>query len=92
MTTVEAEKIGVEDGILRINEYETEEQDVVSFFENLQEQGKNLEEMLEDVLKLGVIVSKSGTVKAGFATLSNSIAFVSLSISFSNSVALCTSK
>ena len=62
MTTVEAEKISVEDGILRINEYETEEQDVVSFFENLQEQGKDLEEMLEDVLKLGVIVSKSGQV------------------------------
>ena len=35
MTTVEAKKISVEDGILRINEYETEEQDVVSFFENL---------------------------------------------------------
>ena len=62
MTTVEAKKISVEDGILRINEYETEEQDVVSFFENLQEQGKDLEEMLEDVLKLGVIVSKSSQV------------------------------
>ena len=46
MTTVEAKKISVEDGILRINEYETGEQDVVSFFENLQEQGKDLEEML----------------------------------------------
>ena len=62
MTTVEEKKISVEDETLRINEYETKEQDVVSFFENLQEQGKDLEEMLEDVLKLGVIVSKSGQV------------------------------
>ena len=62
MATVESEKISVEDGILRINEYETEEQDVVSFFENLQDQGKDLEEWLEDILKLGVIVSKSSQV------------------------------
>ena len=62
MTTIEAEKVIVEDETLRINEYETEEQDVVSFFENLQEQGKDLEEWLENILKLGVIASKSSQV------------------------------
>ena len=62
MTTVEEKKISVENETLRINEYETEEQDVVNFFENLQDQGKDLEEWLEDILKLGVIVSKSSQV------------------------------
>ena len=62
MTAGIEKKINVENETLRINEYETAEQDIVSFFENLQDQGKDLEEWLEDILKLGVIVSKSSQV------------------------------
>ena len=61
MTTNEDEKVFVKDETLTIRDYETEEEDIVNYFENL-EKGIDLEEALEKVLKLGVIASKSSQV------------------------------
>ena len=46
MTTDEDEKVFVEEETLAIRDYETEEEDIVSYFENL-EKGTDLEEALE---------------------------------------------
>jgi len=72
MATNEDEKVFVEDEILAIRDYETEEEDIVSYFENL-EKGTDLEEALEKVLKLGVIASKSSQVGSQVDYIQNKI-------------------
>ena len=54
--------IEVEDDIVRINDYETEDVDVVKYFEELDNQQKNLEDELGSLLKLGVVAAKAGSV------------------------------
>ena len=71
MTTDRNENIFVEDEKLTIKDYETEEEDIVSYFENL-EKG-TLEEALEKVLKLGVIASKSSQVGSQVDYIQNKI-------------------
>ena len=71
MATNEDEKVFVEDEKLTIKDYETEEEDIVSYFENL-EKG-TLEEALEKVLKLGVIASKSSQVGSTIDYIQNKI-------------------
>ncbi len=71
MTTDEDKKVFVKDEKLTIKDYETEEEDIVSYFENL-EKG-TLEEALEKVLKLGVIASKSSQVGSTIDYIQNKI-------------------
>ena len=71
MATDEDKKVFVEDEKLTIKDYETEEEDIVSYFENL-EKG-TLEEALEKVLKLGVIASKSSQVGSTIDYIQNKI-------------------
>ena len=68
----EDEKVFVKDETLTIRDYETEEEDIVSYFENL-EKGTDLEEALEKVLKLGVIASKSSQVGSQVDYIQNKI-------------------
>ena len=72
MATDEDKKVFVEDEKLTIKDYETEEEDIVSYFENLEE-GTDLEEALEKVLKLGVIASKSSQVGSQVDYIQNKI-------------------
>jgi len=72
MATNEDEKVFVKDETLTIRDYETEEEDIVSYFENL-EKGTDLEEALEKVLKLGVIASKSSQVGSQVDYIQNKI-------------------
>ena len=72
MTTDEDEKVFVEDETLTIKDYETEEEDIVSYFQNL-EKGTNLDEALEKVLKLGVIAAKSSQVGSQVDYIQNKI-------------------
>jgi len=55
----EVEKIGISDKKLQIENITIDDQDVVNYFENLQDQGKDLNENLENIIKLGVIAAKS---------------------------------
>jgi hypothetical protein len=66
------ENIFVKDETLTIRDYETEEEDIVNYFENL-EKGIDLEEALEKVLKLGVIASKSSQVGSQVDYIQNKI-------------------
>ena len=72
MATDGDKKVFVEDEKLTIKDYETEEEDIVSYFENL-EKGTDLEEALEKVLKLGVIASKSSQVGSQVDYIQNKI-------------------
>ena len=72
MATDEDEKVFVKDEKLTIRDYETEEEDIVSYFENL-EKGTDLEEALEKVLKIGVIASKSSQVGSQVDYIQNKI-------------------
>ena len=68
----EDENVFVKDETLTIRDYETEEEDIVSYFQNLEE-GTDLEEALEKVLKLGVIASKSSQVGSQVDYIQNKI-------------------
>jgi len=67
----EDEKVFVKDETLTIRDYETEEEDIVSYFENLEK--VTPEEALENVLKLGVIASKSSQVGSQIDYIQNKI-------------------
>ena len=68
----EDENVFVKDETLTIRDYETEEEDIVSYFENLEKE-TDLEEALEKVLKLGVIASKSSQVGSQVDYIQNKI-------------------
>jgi hypothetical protein len=72
MATDEDEKVFVKDETLTIRDYETEKEDIVSYFQNL-EKGTDLEEALEKVLKLGVIASKSSQLGSQLDYIQNKI-------------------
>ena len=72
MAADEDEKVFVKDETLTIRDYETEEEDIVSYFQNLEE-GTDLEEALEKVLKIGVIASKSSQVGSQVDYIQNKI-------------------
>ena len=72
MAADEDKKVFVKDETLTIRDYETEEEDIVSYFENL-EKGTDLEEALEKVLKIGVIASKSSQVGSQVDYIQNKI-------------------
>jgi hypothetical protein len=55
-------KITISEDKLQIQNYVIDDQDVVNYFENLQSQGKDLHENLENIIKLGVIAVKSAHV------------------------------
>ena len=56
------QNISVSDDVLNIENYFTDDQDVVNYFENAQNGGRPLDEILENILKLGVIAAKSAHV------------------------------
>jgi hypothetical protein len=56
------QEITVSDDELQIQHCIIDDQDVVNYFENLQTQGKDLYENLENIIKLGVIAAKSAHV------------------------------
>ena len=56
------EQISVSEDILTIENCVIDDPDVVTYFENVQNQNKDLHEILENILKLGVIGSKSAQV------------------------------
>jgi len=56
------QNISVSDDVLNIANYSTNEQDVVNYFENAQNEERPLNEILENILKLGVIAAKSAQV------------------------------
>ena len=59
---VEEQKVILNDNELQIQNCTINDQDVINYFENLQSQGKDLYENLENVIKLGVIAVKSAHV------------------------------
>jgi len=59
---MEDQNISVSEDTLTIENYVIDDQDIVTYFENAQNQNKNLDEILENILKLGVIASKSAQV------------------------------
>ena len=56
------EKISVDSDKVTINDYEITDEDVVKHFDSLKEQGKNLDDELDKLLKLGAIAAKATTV------------------------------
>ncbi len=56
------QNISVSDDVLNIANYSTNEQDIVNYFENAQNEERPLDEILENILKLGVIAVKSAQV------------------------------
>ena len=59
---VDEQKVILNDNELQIQNCIINDQDVINYFENLQSQGKDLYENLENVIKLGVIAVKSAHV------------------------------
>ena len=59
---MEDQNISVSEDTLTIENCVIDDQDVVTYFENAQNQNKDLDEILENILKLGVIASKSAQV------------------------------
>jgi len=59
---VEEQKVILNDNELQIQNCTINDQDIINYFENLQSQGKDLYENLENVIKLGVIAVKSAHV------------------------------
>ena len=47
---------------LEIQDFTSDDQDLVNYFENAQNEGKPLDEILENILKLGIIAAKSAQV------------------------------
>jgi len=60
--TKDEQKITISEDELQIQNCIINDQDVINYFENLQSQGKDLYENLENVIKLGVIAVKSAHV------------------------------
>ena len=60
--TNDEQKISISEEQLQIQDCMIEDQDIVNYFENLQNQGKDLYENLENIIKLGVIAVKSAHV------------------------------
>tara|TARA_Y100001936_G_scaffold59595_1_gene58780 strand:+ start:6251 stop:7387 length:1137 start_codon:yes stop_codon:yes gene_type:complete len=56
------DKITVDSDKVKINDYEITDEDVVKHFDSLKEQGKNLNDELDKLLKLGAIAAKATTV------------------------------
>jgi hypothetical protein len=56
------QNISVSNDVLNIENYFIDDQDIVNYFENAQNEGKALDEILENILKLGVIAAKSTQV------------------------------
>ena len=56
------DKITVDSDKVKINDYEITDEDVVKHFDSLKEQGKNLDDELDKLLKLGAIAAKATTV------------------------------
>ena len=54
--------VTVEGGVVKIDDYEIENEDVSKHFETLKEQGKDLDDELGKLLKLGAIAAKATTV------------------------------
>ena len=54
--------VTVEGGVVKIDDYEINNEDVSKHFETLKEQGKNLDEELGKLLKLGAVAAKATTV------------------------------
>ena len=59
---MEEQNISVSEDTLTIENCVIDDQDIVTYFENAQNQNKDLDEILENILKLGVIASKSAQV------------------------------
>ena len=54
--------VTVDNGKVKIEGYETDDPEVVDYFEYLKQQTKNLEEELDKAVKLGTLVTKAGNV------------------------------
>ena len=54
--------IEVKNDKVAINNFETDDPDLIIYFENLKQKNKNLEEELYNLLKLGVLAAKAGNV------------------------------
>jgi len=54
--------VTVDNGRVKIEGYETDDLDVVAYFEYLEQQTKNLEGELDKLLKLGALAAKAGNV------------------------------
>ena len=54
--------VTVDNGRVKIEGYETDDPEVVAYFEFLKSQAKNLEEELDKAVKLGTLVTKAGNV------------------------------
>ena len=54
--------VTVEGGVVKIDDYEINNEDVSKHFETLKEQGKDLDAELGKLLKLGAIAAKATTV------------------------------
>jgi hypothetical protein len=54
--------IEVKNDKIAINNFETDDPDLIVYFENLKQKNKNLEEELYNLLKLGVLAAKAGNV------------------------------
>jgi len=59
---MDEQSISISEDTLTIENCVIDDQDVVTYFENAQNQNKDLDEILENILKLGVIASKSAQV------------------------------
>ena len=59
---MDEQNISISEDALTIENCVIDDQDVVTYFENAQNQNKDLDEILENILKLGVIASKSAQV------------------------------
>ena len=55
-------KISIIEEKLEIQDFTSDDQDIVNYFENAQNEGKPLDEILENILKLGIIAAKSAQV------------------------------
>ena len=54
--------VTVEDGVVKIDGYEIDNEDVSKHFETLKEQEKDLDDELDKLLKLGAVAAKATTV------------------------------
>jgi hypothetical protein len=59
---MDEQNVSISDDALTIENCVINDHDIVTYFENAQNQNKDLDEILENILKLGVIASKSAQV------------------------------
>ena len=59
---MDEQNVSISDDALTIENCVIDDHDIVAYFENAQNQNKDLDEILENILKLGVIASKSAQV------------------------------